>query len=163
MATDMMTSSNGNIFCITGPLCGEFGDLRRHHGHYEVNVMETLHNIGLDNGLFPDGTTPLLEANTDFSSMGLSCIHSRIIFVYIHTIWIFQLSLKFAHLESQPHLPKFNEVIMSVSSQHCSRGYPSTLLWIPGYPSTLFRILYQWLRIPHISNIFLISSKSIST
>ena len=71
----MMTSSNGNMFRITGPLCGEFtgpgelyslhkgqwrgalmfsficawindwvnnreaGDLRRHHGHYDVNVM----------------------------------------------------------------------------------------------------------------------------
>ena len=64
----MMTSSNRNIFWVTGPLCGEFtahkgqwrealmfslicvwingwvnngeaGDLRRHHGHYDVNVM----------------------------------------------------------------------------------------------------------------------------
>ena len=77
----MMTSSNGNIFRVTGPLCGEFtgpgefptqgqwrgalifslicvwlngwvnnceaGDLRRHRGHYDVNVMvyhwSTLH------------------------------------------------------------------------------------------------------------------------
>ena len=69
----MMTSSNGNTFRVTGPLCGEFtgpgefphkgqwrgtlmfslicvwingwvnnreaGDLRRHRGHYDVNVM----------------------------------------------------------------------------------------------------------------------------
>ena len=67
----MMTSSNGNIFRVTGPLCGEFpvnsphkgqwrgalmfslicvwindwvnnreaDDLRRHRGHYDVNVM----------------------------------------------------------------------------------------------------------------------------
>ena len=69
----MMTSSNGNIFRVTGPLCGESpvpvnfphkgqwrgalmfslisawingwvnngeaGDLRRHRGHYDVNVM----------------------------------------------------------------------------------------------------------------------------
>ena len=62
----MMTSSNGNIFRVTGPLCGEFtghrwhralmfslictcmndwvnnceaGDLRRHHAHYDVSVM----------------------------------------------------------------------------------------------------------------------------
>ena len=64
----MMTSSNGNIIRVTGPLCGEFtglegqwrgasmfslicvwingwinnreaGDLRRHRGHYDVNVM----------------------------------------------------------------------------------------------------------------------------
>ena len=69
----MMTSSNGNIFRVTGPLCGEFtvpvnsphkgqwrgalmsslicarindwannceaGDLRRHRGHYDVNIM----------------------------------------------------------------------------------------------------------------------------
>ena len=67
----MMTSPNGNIFRVTGPLCGEFtgpgefptqrpvarssdvffdlrvnwvnnreaGDLRRHRGHYDVNVM----------------------------------------------------------------------------------------------------------------------------
>ena len=64
-----MTSSNGNILCVTGHLCGEFtgphkgkwrgalmlslicvwtnawvnnreaGDLRRHHGHYGVIVM----------------------------------------------------------------------------------------------------------------------------
>ena len=73
---DMMTSSNGNIFRVTGPLWGEFtgpgefptqrpvtrsfdvffdlrlingwvnnreaGDLRRHHGHYDVSVMITL-------------------------------------------------------------------------------------------------------------------------
>ena len=74
-----MTSSNGNIFRVTGPLCGEFtgpgefptqrpvtrsfdvffdlrlnkgwvnnreaGDLRRHRGHYDVNVMrgEAIH------------------------------------------------------------------------------------------------------------------------
>ena len=72
----MMTSSNGTIFRVTGPLCGEFtgpgefpaqrpvtrsfdvfldlglnkwlsdnreaGDLRRHHGHYDVNVMLNL-------------------------------------------------------------------------------------------------------------------------
>ena len=70
----MMTSSNGSIFRVTGPLCGEFtgpgefpaqrpvtrsfdvffdlrlnkdwvnnretGDLRRHRGHCDVNVME---------------------------------------------------------------------------------------------------------------------------
>ena len=35
----MMTSSNGNIFRVTGPLCGwvnnrEAGDLRCHRGHY---------------------------------------------------------------------------------------------------------------------------------
>ena len=69
----MMTSSNGNIFRVTCPLCGEFtgpgevpaqrpvtrtlvfslicawihdwvnsreaGDLRRHHGHYDVIIM----------------------------------------------------------------------------------------------------------------------------
>ena len=71
----MMTSSNGTISCVTGPLCGEFtgpgefpaqwpvtrsfdvfidlglnrindwvnnreaGDLRRHCGHYDVNIM----------------------------------------------------------------------------------------------------------------------------
>ena len=64
----MMTSSNGTIFRVTGPLCGEFtghkgqwrgalmfslicvwihdwvnngeaGDLRRHRGHYDVTVM----------------------------------------------------------------------------------------------------------------------------
>ena len=68
----MMTSSNGNIFRVTGPLCGvpvksphkgqwrgalmftwiciwingwvnnhEAGDLRRHRGHYDVNVMKS--------------------------------------------------------------------------------------------------------------------------
>ena len=70
----MMTSSNRNIFRVTGPLCGEFtvpgdfphkgqwsgammfslicvwindwvnnheaGDLRRHRGHYDVNVLK---------------------------------------------------------------------------------------------------------------------------
>ena len=63
----MMTSSTGNIFRVTGPLCGEFtgdrwialtkasdaelwcflwsawiykaGDLRRHRAHYDVTVM----------------------------------------------------------------------------------------------------------------------------
>ena len=64
----MMTSSNGNIFRVTGPLCGEFptqrpvtrsfdfsliyawihgwvnnreaGDVRRHRAHYDVIVMD---------------------------------------------------------------------------------------------------------------------------
>ena len=67
----MMTSSNGNIFRVTGPLCGnpvnsshkgewrgalvfslicfsingwinnrEAGDLRRHRGHYDMNIMK---------------------------------------------------------------------------------------------------------------------------
>ena len=39
-----MTSSNGNIFRVTGPLCGwvnnrEAGDFRCHRGHYDVTVM----------------------------------------------------------------------------------------------------------------------------
>ena len=54
----MMTSSNGNIFRVTGPLCGEFtghcirinasvnnrdaGDLRRHRAHYDVIVMVSM-------------------------------------------------------------------------------------------------------------------------
>ena len=68
---DVMTSSNGNIFRVIGPLCGEFtghrwtpppppqrpvmrspwingwvnnleaGDLRRHRSHYDVTVMNT--------------------------------------------------------------------------------------------------------------------------
>ena len=49
---DMMTSSNGNIFHVTDPLCGEFtgdrwiprtkpaGDLRRHRADYDVTVMK---------------------------------------------------------------------------------------------------------------------------
>ena len=73
--SDMMTSSNGNIFRVTVPLCGEVpvnsphkgqwrralmfslisvwikgwvnnceaGDLRRHHGHYDVIVMKGHH------------------------------------------------------------------------------------------------------------------------
>ena len=58
---NMMTSSNGKSFRVTGPLCGEFtghrwcflsapwinswvnnreaGELRRHHAHYDVIVM----------------------------------------------------------------------------------------------------------------------------
>ena len=51
---NMMASSNGNIFSVTGPLCGEFtshrwtngsannrdaGDLRRHRVLYNVTVM----------------------------------------------------------------------------------------------------------------------------
>ena len=71
-----MTSSNGNIFRVTGPLCGEFtgpgqwrgtlmfslicacikdwvnnhaaGDLRRRRGHFDVNVM-------LNSGYKPPG------------------------------------------------------------------------------------------------------------
>ena len=71
MKYTMMTSSNGNIFRVTGLLCGEFtgpdefpaqspvtrnfdvffdlrlnkvnnrqaGDLRRHFGHYDVNLI----------------------------------------------------------------------------------------------------------------------------
>ena len=68
MALFMISSSNGNIFRVTGPLCGEFtgdrwipltkasdaelrcflwswinnreaGDLRRHRAHYDVTVM----------------------------------------------------------------------------------------------------------------------------
>ena len=35
-----MTSTNENIFRVTGPLCGEYtGDLRRHGVHYDVTVM----------------------------------------------------------------------------------------------------------------------------
>ena len=70
----MMTSSNGNIFHVAGPLCGEFtghkgqwrgalafslictwlngwvnnreaGDLRRHRAHYDITVML---NIGFE-------------------------------------------------------------------------------------------------------------------
>ena len=36
----MMTSTNENIFRVTGSLCGEYtGDLRRHGVHYDVTVM----------------------------------------------------------------------------------------------------------------------------
>ena len=46
--SNMMTSSNGNIFRVTGHLCGEFtgnreaGDLRRYRAHYDVTVMNFL-------------------------------------------------------------------------------------------------------------------------
>ena len=71
-----MTSSNGNIFCVIGPLCGELtghwwipftkalmilicvwingwtkhrdaGDLRRHRAHYDVTVMWPHHLTNL--------------------------------------------------------------------------------------------------------------------
>ena len=72
-----MTSSNGNIFRVTGHVCGEFtgpaqrpvtrsfdvffdlhringwvyngeaGDLRRHRAHFDVTVMN-VHNVGLE-------------------------------------------------------------------------------------------------------------------
>ena len=52
----MMMSSNGNIFRVTGHLCGEFtgsrwiprtkasdaGDLRRYRAHYDVTEMALL-------------------------------------------------------------------------------------------------------------------------
>ena len=54
-----MTSSNGSIFRVTGPLCGEFtgeswvnnrdaGGVRRHRAHYDVTVMSKyyLQNVG---------------------------------------------------------------------------------------------------------------------
>ena len=39
----------------------EAGDLRRYLANYDVIAMETWVNIGLGNGLLPDGTKPLLE------------------------------------------------------------------------------------------------------
>ena len=63
----MMTSSNGNIFRVTGFLCGEYtghrwiplrlnkrlrkkkhkaGDLRRYRAHYDVIVMKYIFLIG---------------------------------------------------------------------------------------------------------------------
>ena len=50
-----MTSSNGHIFRVTGPLCGGFtemnnrdaGDLRRHWAHYDVTVMINLRRSSL--------------------------------------------------------------------------------------------------------------------
>ena len=57
----MMTSSNGNIFRVTGHLCGEFcaringwvhnreaGDSRRHRTHYDVIVMRGLARLPAD-------------------------------------------------------------------------------------------------------------------
>ena len=75
-----MTSSNGNIFRITGPLCGEFTshqwipltkasdefwcflwcaphnrDLRHHHAHYDITVMSfPLYNLYLFPSLQPN-------------------------------------------------------------------------------------------------------------
>ena len=60
---NMMTSSNGNIFRVAGPLRGEFfslicawikawvnkreaGDLRRHRAHYDGIVMKQFHTRG---------------------------------------------------------------------------------------------------------------------
>ena len=45
ISVNMMTSSNGNIFRVTGHLCGEFtghqaGDLRRYRDHHDVTVMK---------------------------------------------------------------------------------------------------------------------------
>ena len=47
----MMTSSNGNIFRVIGPLCGwvinrETGDLKRHRAHYDAIVMQNMGIIG---------------------------------------------------------------------------------------------------------------------
>ena len=49
----MMTTSNGNIFRVTGPLCNgwvnnrEAGDLRRQRDHYDVIVMQNLVYLSL--------------------------------------------------------------------------------------------------------------------
>ena len=49
--SSMMTSSNENVFRVTGHLCGEFtghrnnreaGDLRRYHAHYDVIVLHMI-------------------------------------------------------------------------------------------------------------------------
>ena len=72
----MMTSSNGNILRVTGPLGGEFtghrsqmfclicawinawvnnreaGDLRRHRAHYDVIVMEIVIPAAIPNTLY---------------------------------------------------------------------------------------------------------------
>ena len=57
----MMTSSNGNIFRVTGHLCGEFtgprwipnnrkaGDLRPYRAHYDVTVMLMNFNMQINN------------------------------------------------------------------------------------------------------------------
>ena len=71
---DMMTSSNGNIFRVTGPLCGEFtphkgqwrgalmfylictwingwvnntdtGDMRRHRAHYDIAIRDPQNDV----------------------------------------------------------------------------------------------------------------------
>ena len=81
---NMMTSSNGNIFRVTGHLCGEFtgpqwilrtkasdtelwvnnreaGDLRRYRAHYDVTVMYVkYHRFGCSGhaSLPPDNEQP---------------------------------------------------------------------------------------------------------
>ena len=42
MIENMMTSSNGNIFGITGPT----GDLRRYRASYGVTEMKMMGNVG---------------------------------------------------------------------------------------------------------------------
>ena len=61
----MMTSSNGNIFRVTGPLCGKFtgpgefptqaGDWGRQRGHYDVNAFSALLVLCAGNPLVTSG------------------------------------------------------------------------------------------------------------
>ena len=94
----MMTSSNGNIFRVTGPLCGEFTtqrgpvtrsfdvffDLRlnkrlskqpwgwwlRHRGHYYVNVMYIINSLLIHASDVPIFVGVVLEQTCDWPYNG---------------------------------------------------------------------------------------------
>ena len=91
----LMTSSNGNIFRVTGPLCWEFtgefhhksqrpgalmlskqsGDLRRHRAHYDVTVMVHYFHMGLTLPRRQAARTSVTTAHVGAMSL---LIHARI-------------------------------------------------------------------------------------
>ena len=97
----MMMSSNGNIFCVTGPLWGEFtghrwmpltkasdeelwcfpwsaGDLRRHGAHYDVTLMMTAST----------------RINNQLDAWNVQCLCDAIVVIYVRAfrfhdgVWI---------------------------------------------------------------------------
>ena len=87
----------GNFLNISGWLKENF---RLKH----CMVLEILVKTGSGNGLLPDGTKPLLRTNVHLPSTRSSDIHSRELLIWILSISITKLCLKFTHLKSQPHL-----------------------------------------------------------
>ena len=113
---NMMTSSNGNIFRVTGHLCGEFtgdaqrrgalmfslictringwvnnreaGNLRRHSAHCDVMVMkENTSNFTLCIGIVPADDLTRLNARGPFYGQGLTSIPAWIKSYMSSKVW----------------------------------------------------------------------------
>ena len=126
----MMTSSNGNIFRVTDPLCGEFTPVNSpHKGQWRGALIDVFFDLGLNKRLskqswgwwFEMPTRPLWRHCNDVveitpSEVGMDSYSSRNWGGLLQTFWLYWQDNLTLISQLQPHL--FKMQWLSFTNKH---------------------------------------------